>query len=238
MASYGLVTRLAPAAVALGASRKNHAKGEFRKFDPSSYRRYGKRAFDVAFSLLLLPFVGPIILAMWVLVRRDGGPGFYTQRRVGLDGRQFECLKIRTMAVNADQILKQMIASDPEVAAEWARDQKLAKDPRITRVGRFARATSLDELPQIINVLRGDMSFVGPRPFTVDQELMYRAAGGDSYYRLRPGITGIWQIEGRSASAFVDRIKYDNAYDREVGLGRDLGLILKTVGVVFEGTGT
>lgn len=205
---------------------------------PDLYARVGKRALDIAISLLVLPLAVPVIAVLWALVRLDGGPGFFRQPRIGRHGRRFTCLKIRTMAVDADRRLQRLIASDPELAAEWARDQKLARDPRVTRIGAFARATSLDELPQLFNVLRGELSLVGPRPFTVEQEGLYRAAGGHGYYQLRPGLTGPWQVEGRGATTFLDRIAFDNAYARDLGLWRDLGLILRTVQAVLARTGS
>jgi len=144
-------------------------------------RRYlgvPKRLFDIVLALLIMPAVAPILAVLWVLTRLDGGPGFFGQERVGKDGRRFTCWKLRTMVVDAERVLADLCASDPKVAEEWHVNQKLAKDPRITGVGRFLRKSSLDELPQILNILWGDMSFVGPRPFTVGQEHLYVAAGG------------------------------------------------------------
>jgi lipopolysaccharide/colanic/teichoic acid biosynthesis glycosyltransferase len=203
----------------------------------SVYRNFGKRLFDIALAVLLLPIIGPVVLVLWLLVRRDGGSGFYNQPRVGLNGKTFPCYKLRTMHVDAEAILEKLCAENPEIAAEWHTRQKLADDPRITRVGAFLRATSLDELPQLWNVLRGHMSFVGPRPFMSNQQDMYLAAGGRSYFLSRPGITGLWQIEGRGTTAFVDRIQFDNAYYKEMSLAMDVRLILATAGVVVNSTG-
>ena len=201
------------------------------------YRGFGKRLFDFTFALFLLPVLLPVIALLWLWVKRDGGPGFFIQPRVGRDGRLFNCWKLRTMVVDAEAALKKMCAEDPDCAREWRVNQKLACDPRITRAGRFLRATSLDELPQIFNVLRGDMSFVGPRPFLVDQEDIYREAGGKAYFLMRPGITGIWQVEGRSATSFAARVGFDNRYFASASLLRDLGLIAKTALIVLRRTG-
>jgi len=207
---------------------------------PSAAVRYTglpKRIFDIFLSLLILPAVAPVLALLWVLTRLDGGPGFFGHERVGKGGRRFTCWKLRTMVVDAERVLADLCASDPAIAAEWHVNQKLAKDPRITRVGRFLRKSSLDELPQILNILWGDMSFVGPRPFTVGQEHLYVAAGGTSYFQLRPGVTGPWQIDGRGATRFVDRVRYDEDYFSKASLGFDLRLIGKTFGVVLKGTG-
>ncbi len=202
-----------------------------------AYSRFGKRFFDVIFAIALLPILLPVIAILWVLTRRDGGPGFYTQDRVGLNGKTFRCYKVRTMVMNAEKVLQDLCDADPVVAAEWLTNQKLANDPRITPVGRLLRATSLDELPQIWNVLRGEMSFVGPRPFMVEQDALYRSAGGEAYYHLRPGITGLWQIEGRGTTSFVSRVQYDNDYLQRISAFLDMKLIVKTVTVVFNRTG-
>lgn len=203
----------------------------------SAYSAIGKRSFDIVFAILLLPILVPVIALLWVMARRDGGPGFYAQDRVGLNGKVFRCLKMRTMVMNAERVLQDLCDADPEIAQEWLTNQKLLNDPRITRIGRFLRATSLDELPQIWNVLRGEMSFVGPRPFMVEQDDLYRRAGGEAYYHLRPGITGLWQIEGRGTTSFVSRVQYDNDYLKRISPVLDAKLMVKTVTVVFNRTG-
>ena len=206
---------------------------------PGLYLRGGKRIFDIAVSLLVLPFVLPTVLCLWAVMFLNGGSGFYAQPRVGRGGRLFRCLKIRTMAPDADRLLETYLAGNPEIAAEWHRNQKLRNDPRITRLGRFLRRTSLDELPQIWNVLKGDMSLVGPRPFTPDQKALYDAETPvGSYYRLRPGITGPWQVGARNLGAFRDRVHYDEDYAANVTFLRDLAIGLKTVVVVLKATGT
>ncbi len=184
--------------------------------------------------LLAAPVMVPLMMALALLARRDGGPAFYGQTRVGRDGRLFTCWKIRTMVVDADARLAELIATDAEARAEWEETQKLRNDPRVTAIGRLMRATSLDELPQFWNVLTGEMSLVGPRPFTPDQQSLYH---GRSYYALRPGLTGLWQVETRNEASFAARAVHDARYAGEMSLGLDLLTILKTVKVVFGGTG-
>lgn len=205
---------------------------------PATYRNFGKRMFDILLGTLTAPVLAPAILILWTIIRRDGGPGFYAQDRIGRHGRVFRCWKLRTMVVDAERALEAIRRSDPKAAAEWDENQKLRNDPRITRIGGFLRATSLDELPQLWNVLRGDMSFVGPRPFMPSQKELYDRAGGKSYYGLRPGITGRWQVLGRNATNFVARVDYDEAYERSLSAFRDIELLVKTLGVVVRRTGS
>lgn len=201
------------------------------------YTRALKRILDILFCLAVLPLLLPIMLVIWLLVRRDGGPGLFIQPRVGLNGKVFPCFKFRSMVQDAEKVLAEMCANDPAIAQEWHTYQKLRKDPRISVVGRVLRATSLDELPQILNVLRGDMSFVGPRPFLPSQRELYDEAGGASYYKMRPGITGAWQVFGRSATTFKDRVAFDDRYYHNMGFRADTALILRTVKVVVCRTG-
>ena len=201
---------------------------------PSFYSRIGKRAFDVAAVLLSAPFVVPIVLVLAILVALDGHNPFYWQRRVGRKGRSFQLLKLRTMVVNADAKLEQYLSKNPDARAEWDAHQKLKNDPRITLFGRILRKSSLDELTQLWNVLKGDMSLVGPRPMMESQREMYP---GTSYYRLRPGITGPWQISDRNACSFRRRASFDEAYAREVSLRSDLYYLGQTVFAVARCTG-
>lgn len=201
------------------------------------YSTFGKKIFDILIiSAALLPIV-IIIAAAWIWARKDGGSGFYWQWRVGKNGKPFRCFKLRTMKMNADELLKRMCAEDASIAAEWEKNQKLRNDPRIIRGGRFLRETSIDELPQIFNVILGDMSLIGPRPFTVEQDRLYREAGGTAYYDLKPGLTGLWQINARGTSEFVARVIYDNTYARSLCFPNDLRIMLKTVGVLWRRTG-
>lgn len=201
------------------------------------YRQFLKRLSDVTLGIAMLPILAPIIISLWALSRHGGQSGFYVQNRVGKGGRTFKCYKIRTMVTNAERLLEELCARDANIALEWHENQKLTNDPRITRIGEFLRATSLDELPQIWNVLRGDMSFVGPRPFMVEQEGLYRAAGGEAYFDLRPGISGLWQIRGRGTTSFAARVSFDNEYAQNITFLADLRLMLMTVRVVVNRTG-
>lgn len=203
----------------------------------SHYARFGKRFFDIVFALALLPFALPIILIAWAIVRLDGNPGFFSQDRIGRNGKTFRCFKLRTMHIDAGQKLQDLRAKDPLIAKEWNDFQKLKDDPRISKFGKFMCETSIDELPQLFNVLLGQMSIVGPRPFMLSQDSLYREAGGAYYYFLRPGITGRWQVDGRGCSTFVDRVRFDNEYASKISLLADVKLILRTASVVFSRTG-
>lgn len=199
-----------------------------------AYARGGKRLLDLVLVLLALPAAAPLIGLFALLARSDGGPALYAHDRVGRGGRLFRCWKIRTMVPDADARLEAHLAASPEARAEWERDQKLRDDPRVTRFGAFLRSTSLDELPQVWNVLIGDMSLVGPRPFTPDQTHLYQ---GRSYFSLRPGLTGPWQVGDRNDCSFAARAVHDARYARELSLGLDLGILLRTVRVVVRRTG-
>jgi lipopolysaccharide/colanic/teichoic acid biosynthesis glycosyltransferase len=206
------------------------ASGEF-------YARFGKRLLDLVLAVLLLPVLLPIMAVIWAYIRRDGGAALFVQPRVGRGGRVFQCLKFRTMVHDAERVLEDMCASDPMIAQEWEINQKLSCDPRVTRVGMLLRRTSLDELPQIFNVLRGDMSLVGPRPFLPSQKAIYEAAGGRANFGLRPGVTGLWQILSRNDTTFATRVRFDAAYGRNLSMLGDLWLILRTMKVVLRHTG-
>lgn len=201
------------------------------------YRRIGKRLFDIAASLLLMPLLLIVMAVAWIAIRRDGGTACFSQPRVGRNGRVFNCYKFRSMIHNAELALENLCAQDPQIALEWATNQKLRNDPRITKVGAFLRKTSLDELPQIFNVLRGEMSLVGPRPFMPAQKELYDAAGGNAYYALRPGVTGLWQIASRGNTTFEARAHFDELYAENMSLRGDLALIARTAAVVIVHTG-
>ena len=198
------------------------------------YRRGLKRIVDILLVLLSAPAWLPLIAVAALLVRRAGGPAFYVQKRVGRGGREFDFLKLRTMMVGADAYLRDYLDENPEAKAEWDRHQKLIDDPRITGFGLLLRKTSLDELPQLLNVLYGDMSIVGPRPMMPDQKPLY---SGMAYYEMRPGLTGFWQISDRHATTFAARAQYDQEYFERMSLGTDIRVILGTVRVVLRGTG-
>lgn len=198
------------------------------------YRALFKRLFDIIAVLAAAPFVIPLVLALALLIKLQGGRAFYSQLRVGRGGTHYTMWKLRSMTVDADKALAAYLEGNPEARAEWDSTQKLKNDPRITPFGRVLRKSSLDELPQLWNVLKGDMSLVGPRPMMPDQQELYP---GTAYYRLRPGITGMWQVSKRNQSSFADRARFDAQYDRRLSLITDLRLLLATVRVVFRGTG-
>lgn len=200
------------------------------------YPKYGKRLLDILLSVLLLPIVLPVITLVWAATRIQGGPGFYAHSRVGQTGLAFRCYKIRTMLPGSSRILREHLQNDPEAAAEWARTHKLKSDPRVTRLGRFLRRTSLDELPQILNVLRGDMSLVGPRPVT-EGELNRYAPSLSVYLAQKPGVTGPWQVHGRRDGCYDMRVRLDRTYMHEVSLLTDLALIARTALAVIRPTG-
>lgn len=202
------------------------------RFQP--YRGGLKRAFDVAAILVAAPVLVPVMGAIALAITLDGGRPFYAQERVGKGGRSFRMWKFRTMVHNADGKLEAHLAADPALRAEWDLTQKLQNDPRVTAFGAFLRKSSLDELPQLWNVLTGDMSLVGPRPMMVSQKVLYPGAG---YFRVRPGVTGYWQVAGRSRTSFEARAGFDDAYEAELSLGTDLKVLARTVTTVLKGTG-
>lgn len=200
------------------------------------YAAGGKRIFDIFFALLLLPVLVPVIALLWCVVRRDGGPGFFGHTRVGQSGKAFKCWKLRSMVVDAEARLQAYLEANPEAAAEWARDHKLTDDPRINRLGHILRKTSLDELPQIWNVLKGEMSFVGPRPI-VTKELTKYGSSVSAYLVQKPGITGLWQVSGRNDISYDERVALDVAYMFKRSFSTDLKIIAKTALAVVDRTG-
>ncbi len=200
----------------------------------SFYAVKGKRLLDLLLVLLGLPFLLPIILVIAILVKLDGGTIIYKQRRVGFGGEEFWFLKFRTMIPNAEFKLRKHLQENPAAAAEWETMQKLEHDPRVTKIGRLIRKTSLDELPQLWNVLVGDMSLVGPRPFLPEQEKLYQ---GREYVFMKPGITGLWQVLARNKVGFSRRASFDSIYAQNIGFLYDLKILLKTFGVVCRRTG-
>ena len=198
------------------------------------YRRVVKRAMDVALVVAVAAPTLAILVPLMAIIALDGRSPIYVQKRLGRGGQVFRMFKLRSMVADADQILEAYLARNPEARAEWDRTQKLKNDPRITFFGAFIRKTSLDELPQLMNVLLGDMSLVGPRPMMVAQKELYPGA---AYYEMRPGITGLWQVSERNESSFSERASYDTAYFRQMSLGTDLKVMAQTVKVVFRATG-
>lgn len=198
------------------------------------YRRAFKRLLDIAAILAAAPVVVPIVGGLALMVARDGNSPFYSQIRVGRGGKPFRMWKLRSMVPDADARMEAYLAENPEARAEWDSTQKLRDDPRITPFGQLIRKTSLDELPQLWNVLKGDMSLVGPRPMMLNQRAIYP---GTAYFNLRPGITGYWQTAGRNKTTFEARAEFDAAYDEDLGLMTDMRILARTVGVVLKGTG-
>jgi exopolysaccharide production protein ExoY len=195
----------------------------------------GKRAMDIAICLIASPVALLIGVPIAVFLKIGGGPIVYAQPRVGRYGQQFQCLKFRSMVCNADVRLQHVLDSDAKARREWAQFQKLAKDPRITWFGKLLRAFSLDELPQFINVWRGEMSIVGPRPITPDQIQLY----GEQfplYCAMKPGITGLWQVSGRNRHTFEARVALDTRYAKTHSLLGDTVIILRTLPVVLSGS--
>ncbi|CAE6708750.1 sugar transferase [Paraburkholderia nemoris] len=199
-------------------------------------RKIVKRSFDVVVSALLIVALLPVLVLLAAVVLSDGGPAVFGHVRVGHKGKKFRCLKFRSMVVNADQVLKTLIENDPQARAEWERDFKLKNDVRVTRIGRFLRRTSLDELPQLWNVMRGDMSLVGPRPI-IDQELERYGTNVMYYLMAKPGMTGLWQVSGRSTTDYATRVSLDVAYVKNWSLLRDVAILFRTFKVVFKGSG-
>jgi exopolysaccharide production protein ExoY len=194
-----------------------------------------KRAFDVCAALLLLVILLPVLLAIAIAVMTTSHGGvIYSQDRVGRNGRMFKFYKFRSMAVDSDALLNAFLDSSPELRSQWDVFQKLPSDPRVTAVGAVIRRTSLDELPQLWNVLLGDMSLVGPRPCMPDQVRLYGAAFHD-YCNVRPGITGLWQVSGRNRLSYADRVRLDADYVRTWSLTLDLLILCKTAAVVCSG---
>lgn len=189
-----------------------------------------KRLFDVVFSLLALSIGFPFFFLVALAVRCSStGNVIYSHERIGLNGKSFRCYKFRTMYPDADQRLKEILEKDPLLREEWEKNHKLKKDPRITKIGSFLRKTSLDELPQFWNVLRGDLSVVGPRPRVKAEIQKYFGAKTPYILSVRPGLTGIWQVSGRSNTSYESRLSMDELYIQKQSLLFDLKLIVKTV---------
>jgi Undecaprenyl-phosphate galactose phosphotransferase WbaP len=203
--------------------------------DPAN--RIAKRALDLAGVLVGAVVLVPLTALLALAIRLDSpGPALYRQERIGFGGRHFRVWKFRTMVTGADGVLADLLARDPGAAEEWARHHKLARDPRVTRVGRWLRRTSLDELPQLWNVLRGEMSLVGPRPI-VDEEVAHYGEAFELFSAVRPGISGYWQVSGRSRVPYPERVEYDTYYVRNWSIWLDAVILARTVDVVLRREG-
>lgn len=197
-----------------------------------------KRVFDVTTALAMLLFALPAMFFIAVIMfSTDRGPILFSHERIGRNGKSFRCLKFRSMVVNSQEALRRHLELFPHARAEWEATQKLRDDPRITPLGRFLRVTSLDELPQLINVIRGDMSLVGPRPIVQDEVVRY-ADQIVHYSAVRPGITGLWQVSGRSDCDYAQRVQLDTLYVRQWSFIGDLFILVRTVKVVILRTGS
>lgn len=196
--------------------------------------RFIKRSVETTLAMISVVVGLPFWLVITILVKRDGGPVLFKQTRVGKNGEEFQCLKFRTMSVDAEECLKQLLKDNPALAEEWAKTKKLRSDPRVTSIGCFLRRTSLDELPQLLNVIRGEMAIVGPRP-VVPGELERYGEDIPYYTRVRPGITGMWQVNGRNATSYNERVRLDAYYVRNWTLWRDLSIAVKTIPLLTFG---
>jgi undecaprenyl-phosphate galactose phosphotransferase len=195
-----------------------------------------KVGLDLVLASIGLVVLSPLLLIIAALVKLDGGPVLFAHKRIGSDGIAFRCLKFRTMVPNASQVLQELLERDPDAAEEWVNTQKLRNDPRITRVGAWLRKASLDELPQLLNVLRLEMSLVGPRPIVEAEAEKY----GDDfafYCETRPGITGLWQVSGRSDTTYAYRVQLDCWYVKNWTVWNDLAIIARTVPTVLTRRG-
>jgi exopolysaccharide production protein ExoY len=196
-----------------------------------------KRSVDVLLAVVALLLLVPLFLAVAAMIKLSGGgPVLYSHRRVGCNGKTFGCLKFRTMVEDSDTVLKRYLAANPAAAAEWQSTRKLKHDPRVTPLGAVLRKTSVDELPQLINVLRGEMSLVGPRPISAEEIAAYGAKIND-YFAARPGLTGVWQVSGRNNVAYEHRVALDSDYVQNWSLGRDVVIIARTIPAVLKADG-
>jgi exopolysaccharide production protein ExoY len=221
------------------APRVHATHPEARRQRHSARRQPGeaaKRLLDIVGALVLAVVLSPVLLLVGVALVRDPGPVIFRHARTGRHGRSFGCLKFRTMVPNAELVLREILQRDPELRVEWLRDHKLRNDPRVTSIGRFLRRTSLDELPQLWNVLKGDMSLVGPRP-VVPEEWQRYGRHLDTYLAAKPGVTGLWQVMGRSDTCYRRRVALDSYYVRKRSLFLDIFILMRTVKVVVRGRG-
>jgi undecaprenyl-phosphate galactose phosphotransferase len=196
----------------------------------------GRRIFDIVGAILIGLLFMPFILAVIALIRLGGTPVLFRHRRIGRNGAVFKCLKFRSMVPDAENVLRRLLKEHPELRDEWTENHKLRNDPRITTIGRFLRRTSLDELPQLWNVLRGDMSLVGPRPI-VRAELLRYGRQAANYLAVKPGLTGLWQVKGRSDTTYRRRVAMDKYYVRNRSMWMDLYIVAITAAVVLRRAG-
>lgn len=209
---------------------------EKKTFNEITYS-FLKRTVDITASATALLLLSPVFLVTSLAIRKDSdGPAMFTQKRIGKDGKLFDIYKFRTMVPDADKKLFEMLEKDEKAREEYKLNKKLKNDPRITKLGNFLRKTSIDELPQLINVLKGDMSLVGPRPY-LPREIDDMGSYYDTIIESKPGITGLWQVSGRSNTTFEERLHFDKEYNENKSFTYDMGLLVKTVGSVVKGDG-
>lgn len=192
-----------------------------------------KRVLDATAAICLLVALAPLLVLIAAAIRMQGGPILYGHRRLGRGLREFRCLKFRTMRTDGDEVLARLLETDPAARREWRETRKLRNDPRVTPLGRLLRRTSLDELPQLFNVLRGEMSLVGPRPVVREELDQHYGVAAAAYALVRPGITGLWQVSGRSDTSYRTRVALDTEYVMTMSLKRDASILLRTVAVVL-----
>ena len=195
-----------------------------------------KSIIDIVGACAALILFAPLFLFIAYKIRKDGGSAFYSHERIGKNGKPFQCLKFRSMVVNSQEVLEELLANDSRAREEWERDFKLRNDPRITPVGNFIRKTSLDELPQLINVLKGEMSLIGPRP-VVAEERKYYGEHWDEFLSVKPGMSGLWQVSGRNDTGYDERVGLDIHYIRNWNLWMDVVIAYKTIFVIINPKG-
>ncbi|ROE53859.1 undecaprenyl-phosphate galactose phosphotransferase WbaP [Klebsiella pneumoniae] len=195
--------------------------------------RFLKRSFDVIGSLAIITVLSPVLIYISQKVKKDGGPAIYGHERIGKGGKPFKCLKFRSMVINSKEVLDELLEKDMDAKREWDSTFKLKNDPRVTKIGCFLRRTSLDELPQLFNVLKGEMSLVGPRPI-ITAELVRYNEEVDYYLLSKPGMTGLWQVSGRSDVDYETRVYLDAWYVKNWSMWNDIAILFKTIGVVLK----
>jgi exopolysaccharide production protein ExoY len=226
--------------IAAGSSRSTQVKGVERdkNYKTVDHNNFILRAIDIIIASLLAAFLLPLFITISVLILLQGdGPIIFVQRRIGQSGKLFPCLKFRTMVSDAEVRLALLLAADVAAREEWQQDYKLRRDPRITALGHFLRKTSLDEFPQLFNVLRGDMSLVGPRPIVVEEAPRY-GRHIRHYCDVRPGITGLWQISGRNNVSYRRRVACDVLYARRQSATLNIWIMLRTIPAVLAANGS
>jgi lipopolysaccharide/colanic/teichoic acid biosynthesis glycosyltransferase len=203
------------------------------KADHRQWQQVSKRSLDIVLAAAMLLVLLPLLVVIALIVWSDGKNPIFGHARVGRHGKPFRCLKFRSMVPNAEQALAKLLAQDPAAAELWRTTRKLQHDPRITPIGKILRSTSLDELPQLFNVLRGEMSLVGPRPVVQAELVEHYGAAAFAYLSVRPGITGLWQVSGRSNTSYTERVAFDVQYVQTFSLWEDLKILTKTVPAVL-----